>query len=129
MSVAAVDEQRLNELYGRYKALALAAGARLVLDEAPESLSGEVGALVADCHAAAASGTEALAPQLAACLTAAEGLSVLVGDTSPTEADVEAARATHKQLRSEVWKVIPCEYVPCCASPRHEHRPTGGSDG
>jgi hypothetical protein len=129
MSVAALDEQRLNELYGRYKALALAAGARLVLDEAPESLSGEVGALVADCHAAAASAPGALAPQLAACLTAAEGLGALVGDSPPTEADVEAARATHKQLRSEVWKVIRCEYVPCCASPRHEDGPTGEGNG
>jgi hypothetical protein len=129
MSVAPVDEQRLNELYGRYKALALAAGARLVLDEEPETLSGEVGALVADCRAAAASGAGTLAPQLAACLTAAEGLGALVGDSAPTEADVKAARATHKQLRSEVWKVIPCEYVPCCASPRHVHAPTGESNG
>lgn len=128
MSAAAVDEQELNRLYGRYKTLALAAGARLVLDEAPESLAGEVGALVADCRLAAALGPETLAPQLAACVTAAEGLRALVGGASPSEADVEAVRLTHKQLRSEVWKVIPCEYVPCCATARHEHSPTGESN-
>ena len=128
MSAAAVDEEQLNRLYGRYKALALSAGARLVLAEAPESLAGEVGALVADCRSAVASGPEALRPQLAACVTAAEGLRALVADAAPTEADVEAARQTHKQLRSEVWKVIPCEYVPCCAPARHEHRPTGESN-
>jgi hypothetical protein len=129
MSVAAVDERSLNRLYGRYKALALAAGARLVLAEAPESLSGDVGALVADCRSAAAAGPEALRPQLTACVTAAERLSALVGDAPPSEADIDAARLTHKQLRSEVWKVIPCEYVPCCATARHEHRPTGESNG
>lgn len=119
------DEQALNRLYGRYKTLALAAGARLVLAEAPESLSGEVGALVADCRSAAAAGPESLRPQLTACVTAAEGLAALVGDAPPSEADVDFARLTHKQLRSEVWKVIPCEYVPCCAPARQ----TGESNG
>jgi hypothetical protein len=129
MSAAAVDEQALNRLYGRYKALALAAGARLVLAEAPEALAAEAEVLIADCHSVAASGPEALRPQLAACVTAAEGLRVLVGGSEPNEADIEAVRLTHKQLRSEVWKVIPCEYVPCCAPARHEHRPTGESNG
>ena len=30
-------------------------------------------------------------------------------------ADTERVRASHRRLRREVWKVVPCEYVPCCA--------------
>lgn len=104
-------ERRLRELYGRYKRLSLAAGAALVLDVRDEALEPEAAALLADARAAAAAdGGDA--PQLEACVEAAAALHDLIvrGDGG-----VEAVRETHRRLRREVWKVIPCEYVPCCA--------------
>jgi hypothetical protein len=100
------------ELYGRYKTLALAVGAALVLDTPRDELAAEVAALVGDATAAAAAaGGRDL--RAAACVDAARDLLALV---EAGGADVAAARASHKRLRREMWKVIPCEYVPCCAS-------------
>jgi hypothetical protein len=105
----------VRNLYGRYKHLALAAGAALVLDAPREELASDAAALLADARAAAAAG-DSYAPQLRACVDAASELRDLIA----TGGDVEAARETHKRLRREVWKVVPCEYVPCCAGHGHE---------
>ncbi len=105
----------VRDLYGRYKHLALAAGAALVLDAPRGELAADAAALVADARSAVAAGGE-LAPQLRACVEAASELERLL----VRDGDVEAAREAHKRLRREVWKVIPCEYVPCCAGRGHE---------
>lgn len=105
-------EDQVRDLYGRYKLLALAAGAALVLDAPLQPLESEVGGLLADAKSALA-GEDTHRTQLRACVDAARELHDLVAHG---DGDVEAVRRTHKHLRREVWKVIPCEYVPCCAS-------------
>jgi hypothetical protein len=110
---AAVAQVR--ELYRRYKHLALATGAALVLEAPVVELETDAAGLVADARSALATGGEH-EPQLPACLDAATELHALLARCG----DVEAARLSHKRLRREVWKVIPCEYVPCCAS-AHGH--------
>jgi hypothetical protein len=102
---------QVRELYGRYKHLALASGAALVLDAPVAELRTDAADLVADARTAAAAGGEH-EPQLRACLDAATELHAML----VRGGDAEAARLAHKRLRHEVWKVIPCEYVPCCAS-------------
>jgi hypothetical protein len=108
---AVVAAAPVSDLYGRYKQLALAAGAALVLDAPLETLHDDVDELVADARAALAAGG-AHESQLRACVDAAEQLQDLVR----CGGDVESVRRSHRHLRREVWKVIPCEYVPCCAS-------------
>ena len=105
----------VQSLYGRYKHLALAAGAALVLDAPLEGLEADTAELLADARCAAAAGGRYTA-QLAACVAAASELHTLIAEGG----DVDAARRTHRQLRREVWKVIPCEYVPCCAGHANE---------
>jgi hypothetical protein len=118
-------DECVQELYGRYKRLALAAGASLVLDTPCEQLTQETSGLLDDARAALAD-HPSRKDQLAACVEAAQTLhALLVGGGF----EVEAVRATHKRLRREVWKVVPCEYVPCCASPQHAHDHGGENDG
>jgi hypothetical protein len=121
----------LRRLYGRYKGLVLATAAALVLDEPTGLAVGEAEALRLDCRAAARECAPSLQSQLDACAAAADELCGVVSrgaDGELTAADVEAARATHRMLRREVWKVLPCEYVPCGAGMRvHDHG--GESDG
>jgi hypothetical protein len=129
MSAPALAEpglDELGELYGRYKRLALAAGATLVLGEHPAALADATAALLADSRDALAAGG-ALAPALSACVLAAAELHALLvragADPSAVgAADTDRVRATHSRLRREVWKVIPCEYVPCSVVHRHDHR-------
>ncbi len=128
MSVLVADApatRELGELYGRYKALALATGAALVLDAHPGELAARAGELLSDCRAAAAVGDRVLAGQFAACVRAAQELDRLlaravIDAASVTALDTERVRVTHRGLRREVWKVIPCEYVPCGAAHRHD---------
>ena len=108
MTVAAAGTA---ELYRRYKALALAAGAALVL-EAP--VGGLARAIEELCEAA--EGTPCAAP--------ANDLRRLVERSRHgvvADADVERVRASHRQLRRTVWTTEPCEYVPCCAGAAHDH--------
>jgi hypothetical protein len=121
--LAATDE--LAALYGRYRSLALAAGAALVLGGGTRELAGPARDLVAECRAASRGGG-ALRAQLAACEQAAAELEALVtraGDDAGavSAADTERVRASHRRLRQEVWKVIPCEYVPCSIARGHAH--------
>jgi hypothetical protein len=116
----------LAALYDRYKRLALATGATLVLGEPPAPLAGAAAELRGDSLAARDRGEGGpLAGQLEACVTAAGELHDLVaaacaGDVSDEAAD--RVRASHSRLRHEVWKVMPCEYVPCSGAHRHDHR-------
>jgi hypothetical protein len=128
MSAVAVSSEPdacVRELYGRYKGLALAAGAALVLDRPRGELEAETLDLLVEAQAAL-DAHPSRRPQLEACVAAAGDLhDLLVGGGS----DVAAVRETHKRLRREVWKVVPCEYVPCCASAGHAHERRGENDG
>lgn len=123
-----LDASELRRLYGRYKSLLLAAAAALVLDEPTADLAAATEALHVDCRAAAGSCPPELKRQLDACAAAAGELEVLVRGGADGCPDVEAARATHRALRREVWKVLPCEYVPCGAE-LHVHDHGGENDG
>ena len=64
-----------------------------------------------------------LEPQLAASVGAARDLRRLLVEAVRGEAAdrvLDQARASQRRLRREVWRVLPCEYVPCCAS-GHAH--------
>lgn len=116
----AASARQLQELYARYKALALATGAALLLDAGDEALAAEVEALLRDCLAARRATVE-LEPQFAACVEAAGELRLLIrGEAS--SASLERARESHRRLRRAVWSVLPCEYVPCCAEHVHHER-------
>jgi hypothetical protein len=129
MTVAVADpspERELRERYARYKGLALAAGASLLLDVDPDQLAAEAGELLEDCRRAAAAPDGAYAPQLDACVAAAAQLhEFLLRATEDADLigpeDTERVRASHSLLRREVWKVFPCEYVPCSGAHRHSH--------
>jgi hypothetical protein len=103
------EASQVQELYLRYKALALATGAALVLDGDVDALTREADALLADCRAA----------NIDVCVDAALDLCrLLAGDASA----LEQARESHRSLRRAVWTVHPCEYVPCCAEHVHAER-------
>jgi hypothetical protein len=88
-------------------------------------------ALHAPCPAAAGAAPAELRAQLDACVAAARELDALLrrgAGGEPVAAEIEAARATHRALRREVWKVLPCEYVPCGAE-LHVHDHGGENDG
>lgn len=117
------SERELRDLYGRYKTLMLAAAAALLLDSSVDELAGAVAELLADCRAAAGEASP-LRPQLVACAEATGELERLVAATpadGATAADLERVRAAHRNLRREVWQVLSCEYVPCCASEHAQH--------
>jgi hypothetical protein len=108
--VTVVDETL--ELYGRFKSLAVAASAALILGEPLDELSGAVEELERD-----ATGT--------GCADPARRLRLLVDRAAAgelVEADLAAVRDSHRRLRRDVWTTHPCEYVPCCAAGVHEHR-------
>ena len=118
------NERELQQLYGRYKALALATGATLLLDASPDELETQAAELLEDCRRAAVSTDAEYATQHEACTTAARELHGLLllacedrGLIGPDE--IAPIRATHSALRREVWKVFPCEYVPCSGAHRH----------
>jgi hypothetical protein len=112
MSAIALD---LGELYGRYKRLTLAAAAGLLAGEGSPELEDEVRALRADATHAVRDADSATLVQLRACANAAAELEQLVVGGQLSLEGVERVRQTHSELRREVWKVIPCEYVPCNA--------------
>jgi hypothetical protein len=119
-------------LYSRYKGLALAVGAGLILDADGEtgSLGAETLRLAADAgraretHDAHAGATAARACHQAALdlhrlATAAPG--------APDHAALIAqVRASHKALRALLWDDIAHQYAPCGADPHpRRHAPAG----
>jgi hypothetical protein len=110
----------LAHLYGRYKGLALAVGAGLILDDGAD-LAAETLRLAADAGRAREREPGAAA---SACHQAALDLHRLAV-ASPTAAGhaqlIEQVRAGHKALRSHLWDDIADQYAPCGAHPHH-HR-------
>jgi hypothetical protein len=114
-------------LYSRYKGLALAVGAGLILDDGAD-LAAETLRLAADAgrlreshhdgdarrdHGAAARACHQAALDLHRLATAAPG--------SPGHSALIAqVRASHKALRSHLWDDIADQYAPCGAHP-HRH--------
>jgi hypothetical protein len=110
----------LEALYNRYKALALAVGAGLILDEG-SGLAAETLRLAADagrhresdpCPAAAAAHRAALD---------LHRLAVAAPDGAGHARLIAQVRASHKALRSCLWDDIAHQYAPCGAHPHH-HR-------
>jgi hypothetical protein len=100
------------ELYRRYKSLALAASAAVILGERLDDIADAVDELSRE-----AIGTP--------CAEPLHKLRQLVDSEragGSTEADVEQVRSSHRSFRREVWLIQPCEYVPCCAGGAHGRR-------
>jgi hypothetical protein len=127
MSVAAsasTAERELSDLYGRYKALVLAVAAAVMLDRPFADVTHEAVLLLDDCRTAAASATD-FDEQFGACTAAAAQLSRVLDAAGGrlSEAQLEEVRTSHRRVRRDVWNVLPCEYVPCCARAHtHAHR-------
>jgi hypothetical protein len=100
------------ELYRRFKTLAVAASASLILDDRAHDLRPAVDELHRD-----AAGTP--------CEEPATRLRQLVHEALRGEVSndvLDAVRSSHRALRREVWATQRCEYVPCCAADTHQHR-------
>jgi len=116
-------------LYSRYKGLALAVGAGLILEDGAD-LAGETLRLAADAGRARETAEarheghdDTAATAAAACHRAALDLHRLATATpgSPGHAALIAqVRASHKTLRSLLWDDIADQYAPCGAHP-HRH--------
>jgi hypothetical protein len=110
-------------LYSRYKGLALALGAGLILDDGAD-LAAETMRLAADAGRARET-HEARGDARAArtCHQAALDLHRLAttGAGTPGHAAlIEQVRASHKALRALLWDDIADQYAPCGAHP-HRH--------
>ena len=106
------------------RALALATAAALMLESGLGELASEADRLLEDCARRPQDRASMLEPQLGACVDAARDLRRLLVEpllaARRLDAVLDQARASHRRLRREVWRVLPCEYVPCCAS-GHAH--------
>ena len=87
---APTAEQELQELYARYKSLALSTSATLMLGGALEPLGDSLEELLGDCRAAQERGA-VYAGELARCTEAAASLRPLLGG-DPTAGALERAR-------------------------------------
>jgi hypothetical protein len=115
-AVQTTGGQALRELYWRYRRLALAAGAALLLEEDPSADLLEQAARLRDDARSLAGG--ARSGRFAACAAAAAELQLLLAGCreqpdAPPLLRLRRVRATHSRLRQEVWDLFPCEYVPC----------------
>jgi hypothetical protein len=99
------------ELYRRFKSLAAAASAALILGESVDELRPLADELHRDAGGTPCEEPAARLRQLVR--------GALAGEVS--DADLDAVRNSHRRLRREVWTTQPCEYVPCCAG-THHHR-------
>jgi hypothetical protein len=99
------------ELYRRFKSLAVAARAALILGERIDELQPVADELHRD---AAGTSCEEPAARLRQLVHGALSGEVI-------DAELDALRTSHRSLRREVWTTEPCEYVPCCAGTNH-HR-------
>jgi hypothetical protein len=120
----ATREHELQRLYGRFKGLTLAVSAALLLDGPIGELVADADALLVDCVQASAAAAEPDAA-LIECAEAACALAALVQRAAAgasTADELAELREAHLRLRRQVWNVLPCEYVPCCATGTHAHR-------
>jgi hypothetical protein len=100
-------------LYARYKALALSAGAALLLERPDAELIADAQRLAADARAALAEHPDQT-QALAACAAAADALAQLPDG-------LDASRATYRTLRAAMFAAGACEYVPC-GTHAHAHQ-------
>lgn len=111
------EEILLGELYAADKSLSLSISAALAMQLPPEVRIEQVDAHLADCERAAAEHDGALAPHFEACREAAAALADLAreaeGGLVPSQQRLDSVRRSHRRLRSLVWDVFECEYVPC----------------
>ena len=117
-------EDEVERLYSRFKTLSLGASAALLLDRPVAGLAVEANTFLAECMRASAAAAEPDAP-LVECVAAAWALTALLGRAgggASTTDELAELRTAHARLRREVWNVLPCEYVPCCAVGTHTHR-------
>jgi hypothetical protein len=129
MSLASPEAARrpqsaLQSLYGQYKALAISAAAAVIVEAPLDGLVVSTEALLVECSEEAAPDCEYEA-QLAACAHACAALRDFLRrahEHGVSTSELEQVRTTHRELRREVWRVLPCEYVPCCADEHHIHR-------
>jgi hypothetical protein len=120
-----VAEREVTALYSRYKGLALAVGATLVLERDTGELAAEAARLAADARLAGAHAGALYRAPIEACAGAADDLGELASRPADWQLS-ERVRASHGRLRREVWKLVPCEYVPCGATGRvHEREERG----
>jgi hypothetical protein len=110
-------------LYSRYKGLALAIGAGLILDDGAD-LSAETLRLAADAgRLREAHDAHEVHAAHEACHRAALDLHRLATAAPVTPghtALIEQVRASHKALRALLWDDIADQYAPCGAHP-HRH--------
>ena len=112
VAVAAAPDAALAELVSRHKALALWAGAAVVLERVDADLRAAVGALCADARAAAAERPDA--PARAAAADAAGALARLLdADDAQAGARLGEARAAHRALRALTWDLQAKDFAPC----------------
>ncbi|HEY7965704.1 MAG TPA: hypothetical protein VID68_01625 [Solirubrobacteraceae bacterium] len=126
--MSGVAEREVTALYLRYKGLALAVGATLVLERDAGELAGEAARLAVDARSLREHAGKPYCAPIEACAGAADDLRALAirpGDGKLTE----RVRASHGRLRREVWKLIPCEYVPCGGTAAHVHEREELGDG
>lgn len=107
----------LNDLYAANKSLSLSISAALALQLPPEVGAEQIDGHLVDCERAAAEHEGELAPHFAACRDAAAALADLAREAdrglAPSKRRLDAVRRSHRHLRSLVWEVFDCEYVPC----------------
>jgi hypothetical protein len=104
------------DLYGRYKGLALAVGAGLILDEGVD-LAAETLRLAADAGRAR---EEDASPAAGACHQAALDLHRLATAKRGEAELIDQVRVSHKALRALLWDDVAHHYAPCGAHP-HRH--------
>jgi hypothetical protein len=113
----------LADLYGRYKGLALAVGAGLILDDGAD-LGAETLRLAADAGRAREHDPSAAA---GACHRAAldlHRLAVAAPGAAGHAGLIAQVRASHQIMRLELWDAIAHQYAPCGAHPhRHMEEP------
>jgi hypothetical protein len=106
----------LADLYGRYKGLALAVGAGLILDDGAD-LAGETLRLAADAGRVR---EHDAGPAARVCHQATLDLHRLATAKRGEDGLIEQVRASHRALRSYLWQDIAHQYAPCGAH-RHHH--------
>jgi hypothetical protein len=114
-------------LYSRYKGLALAIGAGLLLEDGNgdgAGLGAETLRLVADAgrtrETDEAHGDPAAAQACHQAALALHRLAISAPGAPGHAALIDDVRVTHRALRSHLWDVIADQYAPCGAHP-HRH--------
>ncbi|MCL6443184.1 MAG: hypothetical protein K6T83_06985 [Alicyclobacillus sp.] len=113
----APDTKKLIRLYETYKQICSAYSAARLLGHDVQCLVPEAERLRTEARVAVETCDDpAVAEVLSYCVAAAEEIcAVIQRDARGLVVDVstDQLRASHRALRSQVWKFAECEYVPC----------------